>query len=137
MSSSIRNRKTTPNNEGRVVSGVSRLGFGTLTPPGVGSNFECPAQPAQSKFLSISSESLVEPFAYVIVVVLHTVAILAREAFAGFARRLTMLCPFDDHVIFILGAGQLVMNLVIANEIVPAHGGDQRRHGDGRQVAGR
>src|SRR4030095_14555373 len=63
------------------------------------------------------SKPLANPIAYVIVKVFHRISILPRRRLAWRTRRLSVLGAFHDDEIFILGAGQLVVNLVVTDEI--------------------
>src|SRR5579871_1600747 len=83
------------------------------------------------------SVTVIDPLGHVIEEVLHRVRILARSLLACGARLDAVRGPVDDNKILVLAGGYFKMNLVIADEIVSAHGGEQYRHGNVPHGAGR
>ena len=73
-------------------------------------------------------EAFVRPVADVIEKVLHAVGILSRRSFTRGAWGETMYGAFEDKVLLIPARGFLENDLVVPDELVGAHCGDQHRN---------
>src|SRR5688572_23199536 len=79
-------------------------------------------------------EPSIDPVTRVVIEVLHRVGVLPRDRFAGNTRRLSVFGAFDDHEVLISACRKLIVDFVVAHEIVPAHRRDQQRHANVRQM---
>src|SRR4030095_11961082 len=82
-------------------------------------------------------EAGADTFRGVVEQVLEAVLVLARHRLAGRARREPVRRTFDDDELLVAAGRGLVMDFAVADEVMRAHRGDERRGRDLRHGAAR
>src|SRR5262245_51526417 len=75
-------------------------------------------------------EARVDPLRRVVKQVLEAVAVLARHGLAWCARREPVRRAFDDNELLVAADRCVIVDFAVPDEVVRAHGGNQRRDRD-------